>query len=383
MDTEKNPRGLVLAVDDDASVCSLLVRKLTREGFACFSASNGKEALDLLCQRSFDVVVSDLRMPGMSGLALLERCRIEQPHVAFLMVTAEDDVEVGVEAMKRGAADYLVKPFHTQILIHNVERAMEKKHLEHELERYRHRLEDMVEERTKQLKTALKKIEQNYDDTLEALGAALDLRDSETAGHSRRVSLYCLEIAKAQGYSSDELKHLARGAQLHDVGKMAVPDSILLKDGRLTAAEAAIMQRHVKVGYELVRRVRLLAPAAELVLSHHERYDGKGYPQGLIRNAIPMDARIFAVADTLDAITSDRPYRSARPLSAALEEISRASGLQFDPQVVRTFLSIPESVWEKICREIKQPSVEIESCEPPIIDDDPSEQLEELVWVPS
>ena len=161
MDAEKAPKGLVLAVDDDPSVCSLLVRKLSLEGFTCVSTSNGEEALDLLRQRSFDVVVSDLRMPGISGLTLLERCRTEYPHMAFLMVTAEDDVDVGVEAMKRGAADYLVKPFNPQILIHNVERAVEKKRLELELERYHRRLDQMVEDRTQELKTALRKIEEH------------------------------------------------------------------------------------------------------------------------------------------------------------------------------------------------------------------------------
>jgi len=380
MGAENTLKGLALAVDDDPSVCSLLVRKLSREGFDCVGASNGKEALELLRQRSFDVVISDLRMPEISGLALLDRCRTDYPQLAFLMVTAEDDVEVGVQAMKRGAVDYLVKPFNAQILVHNIERALEKKRLELELARYHHRLEEMVEDRTQELEAALRKIEQNYDDTLEALGAALDLRDAETAGHSRRVSLYSLEIAKAMGYSSEELKHLARGALLHDVGKMAVPDTILLKPGRLTAAETAIMQRHVKVGYEVVRRVRLLLPAAELVLSHHERYDGKGYPRGLTGEAIALGARIFAVADALDAITSDRPYRSALPFSAAHEEISSGSGRQFDPAVVRAFLSIPESVWEEIRRGISGSFVEIESCEPRMVGHDPSDRLHKDLW---
>ncbi len=370
---ENAPKGVALAVDDDPTICSLLVRKLSSGGFDCSSASNGKEALDLLQQRNFDVVISDLRMPEVSGLALLERCRTEYPQVAFLIVTAEDDIEICVQAMKRGAADYLVKPFNAQILVHNVERALEKKRLDRELQRYRSRLEDMVEDRTQELKAALRQIEENYDDTLEALGAALDLRDTETAGHSRRVSLYSLEIAKARDYSREQLKHLERGAQLHDIGKMAVPDAILLKAGRLTAAETAIMQRHVKVGYELVRRVRLLAPAAELVLSHHERYDGEGYPRGLIGDAIPLDARVFAVADAFDAMTSDRPYRCARPLSVAREEISSGSGLQFDPEVVRAFLSIPESVWEEIRRGVGGPLVEIASCEPGIAGHDSSD----------
>jgi putative nucleotidyltransferase with HDIG domain len=342
------PKGPVLIVDDETTICSILARTLSREGFVCSTAGSGEAALSLLRQRKFDIVISDLRMAGISGLELLKRCRAEYPHVAFLIVTAVDDVEVGIEAMKLGAADYIVKPFQIQAVRRTVERALEKERLEVELERYRHGLEEMVEQRTRQLKTALGRIEETYDETLEALGRALDLRDTETAGHSRRVTLYSLKIAQVMGYSGEDLKHLARGAHLHDIGKIGIPDAILRKPGRLTAAETAVMQTHVAVGYELVRRIRFLASGAELVLSHHERYDGEGYPRGLRGNEIPLDARIFAIADTLDAMTSDRPYRRALPLAAAREEIIICSGIQFDPEVAHAFLHIPESVWENI-----------------------------------
>ncbi len=348
MEADIIPKGRVLVVDDEPSICSLLVKKLSREGFACRSCSNGEEALKLLEREDFDVLISDLGMPGISGLVLLEESRKKYPRLTFLMITAEDDVHVSVQAMKQGAADYLVKPFHTQAVAGNVERALEKKRLELELENYRHHLEEMVEGRTQQLQVAMKHIEQTYDDTLEALGAALDLRDTETAGHSHRVSCYCLEIAKAMGCSSEQLKHMARGAYLHDIGKMGIPDALLLKEARLTAEEWAVMQTHVRIGYELVSHIRFLAPAAQIVLTHHERYDGEGYPQGLIGKQIPLEARIFAVADTLDAITSDRPYRRALPLPTARAEISGESERQFDPEVVRVFLAIPEQAWENI-----------------------------------
>jgi response regulator RpfG family c-di-GMP phosphodiesterase len=348
MESSIRPKGSVLIVDDEATVCSVLAKTLSREGFICSTVYDAQGALVMLRQNKFDAVISDLRMPGISGLELLKRCHSEYPHTAFLVVTAVDDVHVGIEAMKLGAVDYLVKPFQAQAVGRSVERALRTQRLELEVEKYRRGLEEMVEQRTSQLKTALGKIEETYDETLEALGGALDLRDTETAGHSRRVTLYTLKVAQAMDYSGEKLKHLARGAHLHDIGKIGIPDAILRKPARLTTAETAVMQTHVEIGYELVRRIRFLAPAAELVLNHHERYDGKGYPRGVRGNDILLDARIFALADTLDAMTSDRPYRRALPLSAARQEIIKCSGLQFDPEVVHVFLRIPDLVWEGV-----------------------------------
>ncbi len=345
-------RQSLLVVDDDLALCRLLCEKLTEEGFDCQSCSSGEKALELLQRDNFELVISDLRMPGISGLALLEEACKKYPRTAFLMVTGVDDIRVGIEAMKQGAADYVVKPFQLEGVVASVTRALEKKRLELELEDYRQHLEEMVEQRTKQLQAALKRIEQTYDDTLEALGAALDLKDTETAGHSRRVSWYCREIATAVGCSSDELREIARGAFLHDIGKIRIPDAILLKPAKLTAEERVIIEGHARIGYELVSRIPFLASAAELVLTHQERYDGTGYPQGLVGKEIPLGSRIFAVADTLDAMTTDRPYRQALPLSVARAEILRESGRQFDPEVVRAFLSIPERVWEDIRLEV-------------------------------
>jgi putative nucleotidyltransferase with HDIG domain len=199
---------------------------------------------------------------------------------------------------------------------------------------------------------ATNRVELTYDDTLQALGAALDLRDNETAGHSHRVTRYCLELAKRIGCSGEQLKHIERGAYLHDIGKIGTPDAILLKPGKLTSEEREIMQQHARVGYELVSRIEFLQDAAEIVHTHQERYDGKGYPQGLAGDAIPLGARIFAVADTFDAMTSNRPYRNALPLAVALEEINNESGRQFDPKVVEVLRTIPPVVWEGIRREV-------------------------------
>jgi putative nucleotidyltransferase with HDIG domain len=346
-------RGRILIVDDEPGIGRLLTDKLSREGFECKDCTGGDEALDLLARQAFDAVISDLRMPKVTGLDLLHQARQAYPHLAFLMATGVDDVRVGIQAMKEGADDYLVKPFQPDAILLSVNRALEKRNLERELAGHRRQLEEMVDRRTRQLQVAMKRIEQTYDDTLEALGASLDLRDNETAGHSRRVMRYCLEIARRMGCMPEQMRILARGAYLHDIGKIGIPDAILCKPGNLTEEERQIMESHVRIGYEVVCRVAFLANAAEIILTHHERFDGLGYPQGLIGAEIPLGSRIFAVADTLDAMTSDRPYRRALPYSTAREEIIRESGHQFDPAVVEAFLAIPEETLELIRQPIR------------------------------
>ncbi len=345
---ESVPPYRILVVDDDPAIRELLTTKLKFSGFMSQSCESGEAALELLLNEHFDAIISDLNMPGISGLQLLAKARRLAPRTAFLMATGVGDVAVGVAAMKQGAADYILKPFQMEGVIVSLRRALEMKRMEAELEEYRHRLESIVEQRTKQLNTALQTVEFTYDETLEALAAALDLRDNDTAGHSRRVTLFSLEMAQRLDFSGDQLKQLERGAYLHDIGKIGIPDSILLKPGRLSPEETAVMQTHVRIGYELVNRVAFLASAAQIVLTHQEYYDGTGYPQGLAGEEIPLGARIFAISDTLDAIMSDRPYRRGRPYSIARVEIERESKRQFDPQVVATFLSIPEETWASI-----------------------------------
>ncbi len=223
-----------------------------------------------------------------------------------------------------------------------------------ELEGYRTHLEEMVDQRTKRLQAAMKRIESTYDETLEALGAALDLRDNETAGHSRRVTAYCLEIAGRMGHTGEALKELRRGSYLHDIGKIGIPDAILFKPGKLTNEERAAMEMHARIGYDLISGIAFLAPAAQIALTHQERFDGTGYPQGLVGKEIPLGGRIFSVADALDAITSDRPYRRALSFDVAREEIKRGSEKQFDPEVVEVFLSVPEEIWVRTRAEVSE-----------------------------
>ena len=344
----------VLAVDDEAAACKLLSIILGPPAFRCSTAANGEEALAALQREPFDAVISDLQMPGISGMELLNEVRRRFPHVAFLVTTGVDDVDVGVQAMRWGADDYLVKPLQENVVIGSLERALHKQQLEIAVENYREHLEEMVAERTAQLQAALQKIECGYEDTLQALGAAIDLRDSETAGHSQRVCRYAQEMARALGLSYGVLRTIARGAYLHDIGKLGIPDGILLKPGPLGPDEWKVMQEHVQIGFDLVKGISFLADAAEIILTHHERFDGSGYPGGLKGAEIPLGARIFSIADALDAITSDRPYRRASSFAFARERIRSLSAQHFDPRITDVFLTIPEATWPTIAKNQRQ-----------------------------
>src|SRR6267378_374853 len=289
----RSPTARVLIVDDEPAACKLLALLLSEADFECKTALSGAEALRLLEKDNRDAIVCDLNMPGMTGMELLAEVRRRSPQVAFLVATGLDDVRAGILAMKSGADDYLVKPLQADLVIASLHRALQKKRLEQEVEGYRLHLEEMVAERTKQIEAALKLVERSYEDTLEALGAAIDLRDAATEGHSRRVCRFALEIAKAMGLSETQHKTIAMGAYLHDIGKLALPDGILLKPGPLTPEERLFMQQHVQTGYDLVKQIPFLADASELVRTHHERYDGSGYLHGLKAEQIPIGARIF------------------------------------------------------------------------------------------
>jgi putative nucleotidyltransferase with HDIG domain len=221
---------------------------------------------------------------------------------------------------------------------------------------YRQDLEQMVSARTGMLNQAIADLERSYDITLEALGDALDLKDAETEGHSKRVTAFTIALARGAGVPPQQIPIVARGAFLHDIGKMAIPDAILLKPSKLQVDEQKVMREHCARGYQMLRKIPFLQEAAEIVYSHQEHYDGSGYPRGLRGEQIPLGARIFAVADTLDAITSDRPYRKGNTFGAARLEIKRCGGTQFDPKVVEVYLSLPDQLWEDLRAEITQQS---------------------------
>lgn len=342
------PKRRVLIVDDEPSIVKLLAETLQAEGYSCLGCRNGQDAMHLVSSEEFDAVLSDVYMPGMSGLELLQLIREKHASIAFVMLTGEGDVRVGVQAMKEGADDYLVKPLNLGAVLISLRQVLQRKELEAEVEGHRRHLEEMVEQRTAQLRRTTWQIEQNYDETLQALAGALDIRDNEIAGHSRRVTAYTVAIGQAMGCSGEFLRTIARAALLHDIGKIGIPDYILMKPGPLTVEERSVMETHVERGYALLSRIAFLADAAAIVRAHHERFDGTGYPQGLSGANIPLGARIFAVADTLDAMTSDRPYRRATTFAQARKEIIQESGKQFDPEVVTAFLAIDEGIWPEL-----------------------------------
>ncbi|MGH9325591.1 MAG: HD domain-containing phosphohydrolase [Terriglobia bacterium] len=338
----------IMVVDDEPGVCLLFHDALHRAGYDSSPCASGEEALNRLHRERFDVVVMDLYMPGVSGMSLLAEGQRLCPECAFLVATGESDARIGAEAMKQGALDYMVKPIAVQSFVACVERARAKKLKDIEAQRRQDYLRHLATKRTQQLRTVLKQLQRGYGETVETLGALLDVRDAETAGHACRVCLYTLNISRAVNVPRKDQRDIVRAALLHDIGKIGIPDEILLKPERLTPGEESVMRSHVMIGYTILKHVDHLGPVAEIVLSHHEWFNGGGYPRGLRGEQIPLGARIFAVADTLDAMTTDRPYRQAVSLEKALEEIKSESAKQFDPVVVEAFSSIPPAVWENL-----------------------------------
>jgi len=345
----------VLVVDDEEAIREVVTTMLEGQGFECVAVCNGREAQEQVRKAPPDLILSDMIMPEMDGVRLLDWVRQYDPDIPVIMVTAIHDISTALEAIRRGAYDYILKPFEKDQLYHSVGRALQHRMLISENRNYQRNLEVLVEERTAQLSGALAQLEQSYDDTLEALGSALDLRDAETEGHCQRVTAFTICIARAMSVPPEYLPILARAAFLHDIGKMAIPDGVLRKPGPLDEEEKAVMRTHCQIGYNMLTRIPFLRDAAEIVLSHQEFFDGNGYPRGLKGEEIPLGARIFAVADALDAMISDRPYRRALSLEHARGEVRRCAGTQFDPKVVEVFFSIPESTLSELHQNLDSP----------------------------
>jgi len=342
-------------VDDEPAIRDILHEGLSDSGYVCTLASNGHEALERLKDFEYSLVLSDIDMPKMDGVQLLQAVKERNPDIEVVMITGVVDVEMALRAIRLGANDYLTKPFNLEEVRITIEKALEKRRLIIENRQYQRDLEEKVAERTAQLvlkhreiQGLFEKLQTSYETTLEALAAALDTRDTETQGHSVRVSEYTVVIACRMGVKDPELTDIRRGALLHDVGKIGIPDAVLRKPGKLTMEEWVEMKKHPEIGHRILSGINFLEKSLPLVISHQERFDGSGYPHGLRGEEIPLGARIFAVVDTLDAMTSDRPYRKALSYDAARAEIIRNSGIQFDPRVVEVFLTISPEEWKAI-----------------------------------
>jgi putative nucleotidyltransferase with HDIG domain len=350
---ELNQPHRILIVDDEAEIRSILLRNLS-DTAECMAADSAFDALNKIKHYNFSLVISDVMMPGMTGIEMLPFIRKRDPETAVIMLTGFKDIKVAIAALRLGALDFLTKPFDLPSVRRAVDRALERRQLMLANRCYREELEKKVCERTVELNGALHEIEESYKITLEALVSALDAREHETQAHSLRVREYSLTLAQKLGLPQAELLQVGRGALLHDVGKIGVPDSILLKPEKLTSDEWTEMKKHPAIGYEILQGIGFLTPAADIVLAHQERWDGRGYPKGLAGNDIPMGARIFAVVDTVDAMTSDRPYRKAMSFETAQREIRLCSGTQFDPQVAEAFISLPIDLWKNIHESVKK-----------------------------
>ncbi len=342
-------REKILIADDEADIRELLGDFLEGEGYECVLASNAFEALEKFKEhRDIDLVMSDIRMPGKTGLELLSEIKEIDNDVMVIMISAVKDIESAISAMSKGAYDYVAKPFKLTEVVLIARKAIEKRKLVLQNKEYQRELERMVAERTVELKNALEALDKTYIFTLRALVTALDTRDEETQGHSIRVVKYTLKLAELMGWKKDDeqLKVLEYGALLHDIGKIGIPDAILRKPGKLTDEEWGVMKTHPEVGYKILHKIEFLEEASQIVLHHHEKFNGTGYPARLEGTKIPIGSRIFAVADTVDAMTSERPYRKALTFEDASNELKKHQGTQFDPEVVDAFHSVPLDFWK-------------------------------------
>ena len=331
-----DPKRTVLVVDDDEALCRLFARMISRAGFSVLTAQTAADALAVAEreQGMIDVALVDLHIGPDNGLDLLKKLRALDESSIGIVITGQATLEDAVTSLQQGAYDFVQKPVAPPQLSATLERAAKYRRLVLENKRYQAHLEDMVREKNAALSRALDQVTDSYQFTLEAMADMLDTREKRTGAHSKRVARMAVVLARKMGASLEEIEYIGTGALLHDIGKVGIPDAILLKAGPLTPEEREVMKTHPHLGYNIIKAGPGLEPASEIVLAHQERYDGTGYPRGLQGEDICLGARIFAVVDTYDAIRSDRPYSKSRSAAEALAEIVRNSGTQFDPAVV-------------------------------------------------
>ena len=344
---ENNTKPRLLIVDDEAEVRGVL-NDLLGDTYQCSQAPSAEEALAQLRERDYQLVISDITMSGMSGLEMIAHVKVISPDTVIVMISGMQTIESAINALRLGAFDYLMKPFDLRQAEAAVTRALEHHELIAAKRRYEYHLEELVEQRTAELDEALASLEKAYRSTLKALTAALETRDAETHGHSERVVTFSLRLGREYGLGASEMKALEFGSLLHDIGKIGVPDAILRKPAKLTEEEWVRMREHPRHGQQILRGIKFLEGAARIVAQHHEKWDGSGYPLGLRAEEIDVCARIFAVADAFDAITSDRVYREGRSYEAAARELDEWSNRQFDPKVVEAFHRVPKEDWEEL-----------------------------------
>jgi putative two-component system response regulator len=323
-------RENILIVDDEKTVRRSLNKALTMNGYSCEEASSADEAMTSLSQKPADLVILDVMMPGISGKELLPKLKKAYPDTAVVMATAVVEPDTIVNCMKNGAHDYITKPFDVDQLLSNIKTVLDKRSLELNLKERSQVLEGKVQEQAKELQTL-------FIDAVESLIGALEAKDKYTAGHSRRVTKIAVDIAQVLGMKGEEMENLRWSALLHDIGKIGIDPTIQNKPGMLTPSEYNYILTHCTIGPGIVQPL-VNDTISEAIRHHHDSYDGSGLNQSLVGEQIPLISRILAIADSFDAMTSDRPYRAALPALKAFEEVKRCSGTQFDPILVEAFL---------------------------------------------
>jgi response regulator RpfG family c-di-GMP phosphodiesterase len=339
---EKN----ILVVDDAPTTRSFLLRFLKQYYAQVEEADSAEAALQKIHEKKYAVILSDIVLPKLSGVEMMSYVKNIAPHSVIVLFSGKLSAEYAVSALRAGAFDYLTKPFDAEQILAVVERAAEHYELKCFKDRYQAHLEELVAQRTAELDKAIEEVENSYRVTLKALVQALETRDVETHGHSERVVTFSLRLGYELGLDKNALRNLELGALLHDIGKIGVPDAILRKPAKLTDEEWHKMRLHPIYGQRILRNIPFLEGAVRVVSQHHEKWDGTGYPLKLRGEEIDLGARIFAVVDAFDAMISNRVYRRGRSFEAALQELERCAGTQFDPQIVEAFKNVPKEDWE-------------------------------------
>jgi len=339
-------RSRIIVLDDEERVRRIVGLQLEREGFDVVLVESGEQVIEKLSKdNSFDLLIADIKMPGLDGHQVLKFAVENVPDMPVIMLTGVMDIETAVSVMKAGAFDFLVKPVRRDDLMASVEKALSygrlvkyNRRLELENRKYQLELEEEVNARTKELSEALAQLRVVHMDTVRILSGAIEENDPYIRGHGNRVRHMAHHMAQAFGYSSRELDMLDFGALLHDVGKIAIDPRILNKPGSLTPDERKIVETHPLVGERIVSKVSYFSQIVPIIRWHHERFDGKGYPDGLKGDKIPPNARILSIVDSYDAMTSDRAYRPALPTNRAIDVLNQEAGKQFDDEMVEAFM---------------------------------------------
>lgn len=352
MELQEEKKRSIFIVDDEAPIRKVLKTHLTREGYDVIESSGGNAIFDHLNSNSFDLVISDIRMPEVDGSEVLDYVTKEYATTPIIMLTGLTDINVAIDIMKRGAFDYITKPVKKAELMNTIDKALTHKDLlerNEELERqnkeYQLYLEDKVKERTRdlsekamELKDAYKLLKDINIQFVQVMAETIEAKDKYTRGHCDRMRIQCLRMGELLEFSEDDLETLEYATILHDLGKVGVKETILNKEGKLTEEEFEEIRQHPEMGERILEGITHMSPAAKIVGAHHENYDGTGYPKGIRGEAIPMASRIIAVADIFDAMYSSRPYREKLDLETVLTEIKRVAGKQLDPNIVNVFL---------------------------------------------